>query len=87
MESTFKEKVRNIVKIIPKGSVMTYKEVATKAGNAKASRAVANVMASNYDLEVPCHRVIRTDGKLGGYNRGGVEKKRAILLSEGVQLL
>ena len=84
--SSFKETVRNIVKKIPKGTVMTYKEVATKAGNAKASRAVANIMAANYDLNVPCHRVIRTDGGLGGYNRGGIEKKREILIAEGVQL-
>jgi O6-methylguanine-DNA--protein-cysteine methyltransferase len=43
-------------------------------------------MAKNYDLDVPCHRVIRTDGSLGGYNRGGITKKRTILLSEGVHL-
>jgi methylated-DNA-[protein]-cysteine S-methyltransferase len=84
MKGTFTERVKEIVKKIPKGSVMTYKEVATKAGNEKASRAVANIMAANYDLEIPCHRVIRTDGSLGGYNRGGIEKKRAILQAEGV---
>jgi O-6-methylguanine DNA methyltransferase len=83
----FTEKVRNIVRQIPKGSVMSYKEVAKKAGNEKASRAVANIMALNYDLDVPCHRVIRSDGGLGGYNRGGVEKKRELLLKEGVQLI
>lgn len=82
----FTELVRDVVRNIPKGSVMTYKEVAKKAGNEKASRAVANVMAANYDLEVPCHRVIRTDGTLGGYNRGGIEKKRELLTKEGVQL-
>lgn len=83
---TFTDTVRDIVKKIPKGSVMTYKEVAVKAGSPKAARAVANIMAANYDLEVPCHRVIRTDGGLGGYNRGGVEKKRVILESEGIKL-
>jgi methylated-DNA-[protein]-cysteine S-methyltransferase len=87
MEPTFTTKVKNIVKNIPKGSVMTYKEVAIKAGNPKASRAVANIMAANYDPEVPCHRVIRTDGGLGGYNRGGIDVKRAILHSEGVTQL
>jgi O-6-methylguanine DNA methyltransferase len=80
---TFTETVKNIVKKIPKGSVMSYKEVATKAGNPKAARAVANIMSANYDLEVPCHRVIRTDGGLGGYNRGGIVKKQEILKAEG----
>ena len=80
---TFADKVREVVKKIPKGQVMTYKEVAIKAGNPRAARAVANTMAANYDPAVPCHRVIRSDGSLGGYNRGGVEKKRAILKAEG----
>jgi len=84
--STFTEQVKNVVAQIPKGSVMTYKEVAKAAGNEKASRAVANVMAANYDPAVPCHRVIRTDGGLGGYNRGGTGVKAQILRSEGVIL-
>lgn len=82
----FSDSVRNVVRKIPKGQVMTYKEVARSAGNPKAARAVANVMAANYDPDIPCHRVIRTDGKLGGYNRGGTEQKRVILLAEGVIL-
>lgn len=84
--SQFTQLVRDVVKKIPEGSVMTYKEVAKVAGNEKASRAVANIMAANYDLAIPCHRVIRTDGSLGGYNRGGIKKKRELLLKEGVQL-
>ena len=84
--NTFTEKVREVVHKIPKGTVLTYKDVAEKAGNAKAYRAVATIMAKNYDLEIPCHRVIRTDGGLGGYNRGGIRKKREILLAEGVKL-
>lgn len=86
MSIDFTTTVKNIVAAIPKGSVMTYKEVAVAAGNPKAARAVANIMAANYDPKVPCHRVIRTDGGLGGYNRGGVDKKREILLKEGVKL-
>jgi len=82
----FTATVKFIVAKIPKGSVMTYKEVAIAAGNPKAARAVANIMASNYDLEVPCHRVIRSDGGLGGYNRGGISVKAYILKSEGVVL-
>ena len=81
--TTFSENIRAVVRKIPKGSVLTYKQVAEKAGNPKAARAVANVMAANYDQTVPCHRVIRSDGKLGGYNRGGEAAKRAILEREG----
>ncbi len=81
--TSFSDKVRAVVKRIPKGKTMTYREVATQAGNPEAARAVANVMAANYDPEVPCHRVIRSDGGLGGYNRGGTQKKRAILKAEG----
>jgi methylated-DNA-[protein]-cysteine S-methyltransferase len=83
----FSERVRSVVKHIPKGKTLTYKDVAGKAGNAKAARAVARIMASNYDPEIPCHRVIRTDGGLGGYNRGGIKEKRRILLKEGVRLI
>lgn len=81
---TFKESVQLVVRNIPKGSVMTYKQVAEAAGRPRASRAVANIMAANYDPLIPCHRVIRSDGGLGGYNRGGESKKRQILMSEGV---
>lgn len=78
----FSDKVRLIVKAIPKGKTMSYKEVATRAGNPAAARAVARIMASNYDGEIPCHRVIRSDGSLGGYNRGGILKKRELLTKE-----
>lgn len=81
-ESSFADRVKAVVRAIPKGKTMSYKEVATKAGNDKAARAVARLMAANYDLEIPCHRVIRSDGTLGGYNRGGEAVKRDILESE-----
>ena len=80
---TFREKVLNIVRTIPKGGSMTYKQVATKAGNPNAARAVGAIMRTNYDPTVPCHRVIHTSGVIGNYNRGGPTKKRAILMSEG----
>lgn len=83
---SFKEEVREIVRKIPKGTTLAYKEVAIKAGNHKAARAVANIMASNYDSAIPCHRVIRTNGQPGGYNRGGIVKKRKLLQEEGVKL-
>ena len=85
-KQSFSDVVREVVRTIPKGQVRTYQEVARLAGSPRAYRAVANVMANNFDKTVPCHRVIRSDGGLGGYNRGGISKKRAILLSEGVSI-
>jgi methylated-DNA-[protein]-cysteine S-methyltransferase len=79
---TFAEKVRTIVRKIPKGKTMTYKEVATKAGNPKAARAVGAVMRSNYDPSIPCHRVIASDGTMRAYNRGGIERKQEMLFEE-----
>ena len=81
--ASFAENVRSVVRDIPRGTVMTYKEVAIAAGNPKAARAVANTMAKNYDKDIPCHRVIRTDGTLGGYNRGGDTVKKQLLIDEG----
>lgn len=80
---TFAEKVRDVVRRIPEGKTMTYKEVATSAGNPNAARAVGAVMRTNYLDDVPCHRVVRSDGSIGEYNRGGPEKKREILHREG----
>lgn len=79
---SFTQRVRDIVRRIPKGDSMTYKQVATAAGNPRAARAVGAIMRSNYDETVPCHRVVRTDGSLGGYNRGGEARKRALLQME-----
>lgn len=81
-DKTFTQKVHTIVKKIKKGNVMTYLEVATAAGNPKAVRAVGNVLNKNYDPKIPCHRVIRSDGKTGGYNRGAKNKIK-ILEKEG----
>jgi O-6-methylguanine DNA methyltransferase len=80
---TFTEKVLKIVAEIPKGKTMTYKQVAKKAGNEKAGRAVGSIMKQNYRPDVPCHRVIRSDGIIGNYNRGGRNKKLELLRSEG----
>jgi len=80
---TFADRVREIVRRIPKGKSMTYKEVAARAGNAKAARAVGAIMRTNYDESIPCHRVIRSDGSVGEYNRGGSLRKSAILKMEG----
>ena len=79
----FREKVLGVVKKIPKGKSMTYKEVAAKAGNSKAARAVGSIMRTNYDPRIPCHRVVSSDGSFGSYNRGGTLRKREILKEEG----
>lgn len=75
MNLSFKEKVYKIVKQIPRGSVLTYKEVAEEAGRSKAFRSVGNILNRNYDPRIPCHRVIRSDGKTGGYNRGAKKRR------------
>lgn len=80
---TFAERVREVVRQIPKGKTMSYGEVAKYAGSPGASRAVGSIMKANYDKTVPCHRVIRADGKVGEYNRGGPSKKLSLLKKEG----
>jgi methylated-DNA-[protein]-cysteine S-methyltransferase len=77
MES-FTKKVLAVVRTIPKGKVMTYKEVAEAAGRPRAYRAVGNILNQNYDPAIPCHRVIRSDGTTGGYNRGENAKKHIL---------
>jgi methylated-DNA-[protein]-cysteine S-methyltransferase len=81
----FKEKVFEVVKKIPKGKVLTYKEVAKLAGRPKAWRAVGNILSKNKDPKIPCHRVIRSDGKIGGFRLGSKVKKK-LLEKEGVKL-
>lgn len=71
----FQKRVYKAVKKIPKGKTATYKEVAVLAGRPRAWRAVGSILAKNFNPAIPCHRVIRSDGKLGGYNRGVVKKK------------
>lgn len=80
---TFTEKVLNIVRKIPKGKTITYSAVATKAGSPRAARAVGSIMKANYRDDVPCHRVIRSDGVIGEYNRGGPSEKYKKLKAEG----
>ena len=78
-KNSFAEQVREVVCKIPKGKTLSYMKVAALAGNARAARAVGQVMKNNHDPSVPCHRVIRTDGTLGGYNRGGIKEKKQLL--------
>ena len=79
---SFTEEVYKVVKKIPKGEVLTYKQVAEKTGKPSAYRAVGNALNKNRDGKVPCHRVIRSDGKIGGYAFGNMKKKE-ILREEG----
>ena len=82
----FQEKVYKVVSEIPKGQTLTYKEVALVVGSPKAYRAVGNALNKNPFLgTVPCHRVIRTDGKTGGYVLGE-KKKLELLKKEKVKL-
>ena len=82
----FQLKVWEEIKKIPKGSVKSYKEIACILGKPNASRAVANACAKNpLIIKIPCHRVIRSNGTLGGYSgKGGILKKRQLLKSEKV---
>lgn len=80
--SVFRKRVLDIVRCIPKGKSMTYKEVARRAGNPKAARAVGAIMRTNYDKSIPCHRVVYSNGTLGGYNRGGTIRKQLLLKME-----
>lgn len=62
IDLTFKQQVLEIVKHIPRGKVLTYRQVAVKAGRPRAYRAVGNILSKNYDTKIPCHRVVRSDG-------------------------
>jgi O-6-methylguanine DNA methyltransferase len=74
----FSQKVLRIVARIPEGKTLSYGQVAAQAGNPAAARAVGSILHRNYDPQIPCHRVIRADGNLGGYNRGSETKRRRL---------
>ena len=84
----FQIMVWNKLKKIPKGEVRTYREVAIAIGKPNSARAVANACGRNpRPIEIPCHRVIRSDGRLGGYSgKGGISKKLRLLKKEGISL-
>ena len=86
--TTFQLKVWNYLKKIPRGSVKTYIQVAKGIGKPLAVRAVANAIGKNpYAPRIPCHRVIRSDGSLGGYSgKGGIKTKKLLLKKEGITL-
>ena len=82
----FQKKVWNYLKTIRKGTVKSYKEVAIAINRPKSARAVANAVGKNpFSPKIPCHRVIRSDGSLGGYSgKGGVKTKKLLLKREGI---
>ena len=84
--TSFQQKVWKEIAKIPKGKVVTYKELARKIGKPKAVRAVGNAVGANpLPVTIPCHRVVRSDGSLGGYSgRGGVKMKKKLLEIERV---
>ena len=84
--TAFQTDVWNQIKKIPKGETMSYKDIAIAIGRPKASRAVANACGKNPNpIIVPCHRVIASDGSIGGYTgNGGIKTKRQLLKKEGV---
>jgi len=77
---SFKQRVLYIVSKIKKGEVLTYKQVAELAGSPQAYRAVGNILSKNYNPQIPCHRVIKSNGEIGGYNRGEKKKKELLEL-------
>jgi len=84
MRSTsFAKRVRDAVRQIPRGETRSYGEVARAIGYPGAARAVGTVMKNNFDPSVPCHRVVRADGTIGDYNRGGERAKKRLLEQEG----
>jgi methylated-DNA-[protein]-cysteine S-methyltransferase len=84
MVSNFAQQVYRLTKRIPKSKVSTYKEIARALKNPNASRAVGNALNKNpYAPKVPCHRVIKSNGEVGGF-AGGTKQKIAILKKEGI---
>ena len=84
----FQQKVWKYLKKIPRGSVKSYSQVAKDIGKPLAVRAVANAIGKNpLAPKIPCHRVIRSDGSLGGYSgKGGIKTKKLLLKREGIAL-
>lgn len=86
LSKSFKENVYEFTKLIPKGKVVTYGQLAALAGSPKAARAVGMCMRTNPNApHTPCHRVVGSDGSLTGYSAGeGISTKKIMLLQEGV---
>lgn len=87
MTNSFRDKVYQFTRQIPKGKVATYGQLAKMAGNPRGSRAVGAFMRTNLDApHTPCHRVVAANGSLTGYSGvGGIKKKKEMLILEGVK--
>ncbi len=84
--SVFSKKVYELVGQIPKGKVITYREIALFLGNVKCARAVGNILNKNADLKnIPCYKVVHSDGRIGGYKLGK-EKKIELLKKDGIEI-
>jgi len=81
--TSFQKKIYEVVRRIPRGKVMNYQQVTKLAGKPRAFRAVGNILNKNQDPKIPCHRIIRSDGKIGGY-KNGTKRKIALLKKEGI---
>jgi O-6-methylguanine DNA methyltransferase len=79
----FQRKVYEVVRKIPKGKVLSYSEVAKLAGFSRAWRAVGNILNKNQNPKIPCHRIIKSDGRAGGYKKG-TSQKISLLKKEGI---
>ncbi len=88
MKPNLAERVYRLTSQIPKGKVTTYGAIAKKLGKPRASRAVGRILGANpHPIVVPCHRVVRSDGGLGGYTSPrGIEMKIELLTNEGVEI-
>tara|TARA_B100000470_G_scaffold205689_1_gene180549 strand:- start:514 stop:786 length:273 start_codon:yes stop_codon:yes gene_type:complete len=86
--TAFQKKVWSEIDKIPRGEVMTYSQIAKNIGHPKAARAVANACGANPNpITTPCHRVICSNGNIGGYSgSGGVKKKKELLENEGISI-
>ena len=81
----FQERVFEVVKKIPRGKVLSYKKVAELAGSPNAYRAVGNILNKNKNNKIPCHRVIMSNGRIGGYNKG-IKRKIFLLKKEDIKI-
>ncbi|MDP2629939.1 MAG: MGMT family protein [Candidatus Uhrbacteria bacterium] len=82
---SFSDRVLKTVAKIPKGQTLSYSDVARMAGSPRAFRAVGNILNKNFNPKIPCHRVIRSDGRLGGYNRGVKLKLNRLRAEKAIQ--
>lgn len=83
--TSFAERALSVVRRIPRGKVFMYKEVARRAGRPNAYRAVGTILKKNFNPAIPCHRVIKSSGEIGGYNQG-VKEKLKKLKREGIAI-